>query len=346
LLELFAAMGTTASFQALQRSIDFAGADPLTMTFTVLGRWPTHEEAAAFRSPYPAWQHMHALLRSDEFRALLPRRTCEAFPERKRILFVRMPRSAGAHVIATLDGKHPMLPLDLAHGRYRDPTLLAQTLGHVFARMNNSNALAMVQDSMAAFVDEPQNQLTGPDPLAWHAGPPPCRSGDVLFAIIRDPAERAMSQVNATLRALRGGQDVAPALIARLGDRLEQDRAAMSPAKWRDIGRVLLAARLARNPVCHALGDGTAEGALRACARAPVTLVPPSGYRIWGRSTLDTIPPDPAPPEPALLRAEDLTQPDRDHIAAATQEDRLVFDRLMARLKLTELPAAPGRELS
>jgi hypothetical protein len=346
LFELFIAMGNTASFQGLHRSIDFKGADPLTITFAALGRWPTPAEAAAFTEPYKAALHLMTLLRSAEFRAGLPRRICEAFPERKRLLFLSIPRSASAQVIATLDSKHPLIPLDLTHRRYNDTNLLAETLGQVLSRMNSSNALAMVQPHLRAFANEPDATLTGPDPLAWFGGQPPSRPGDLIFAIFRDPAARALGQINAQIAAYRAGEANVPDGIHEAASVPRQNPNALRVPDWRGIGRALIASgALLNNPVCTALADGTEEGARAACRRVPVQLVPPQNYNIWARTAFDTIPSDPTPPAEPILRPEDLTPAEREMIDAATAEDRALHARLTARIAATGIPSVSGYEL-
>jgi hypothetical protein len=347
-LEIFAAMGETASFHGLRRAIDLRAADPQTMIFAVLGRWPTGDELAVLRkqSAYVAADHLLALTQCHEFRAQLPRRTCDAFPERRRLLFIRIPSSGGKRVVVTLDSKHPVLPVDLANPRFDSAGRLAKTLGHVFGQMNTSNALAIIQPTMAAFTSYPAADPAAPDPLRWYADAPACRTDDLLFALIRDPAERALAYVNATVAALRAGERPIPPAIQRQAQLPESGgRDQLTAADWQRVGRALLATTLLKNPICHALGDGTAAGARAACNRVPVHLVPPDHFAIWGRSALDTIPPDPAPTPEPVLRMDDLTQADRSAIDRVTTEDRIFHDLVVQRVKESGVPAALGRDI-
>jgi hypothetical protein len=346
LFELFITMGPSASFQGLHRSIDFKTLDPQTMVFTVLGRWPTKEEAALFEDPYKPWPHMQALLRSHEFRYRIARRTAEAFPERRRLLFVRIPSSAGRRVLATINSKHPILPNDLNDRRYNEPAVMAKCLGTMFGRMNISNAVAMIGPAMAPFFEEPENTPADQDPLAWHVPSVPCRTGDLLFAMIRDPVDRALAFVNQAVADFQGGRAPLPEPVhAAYAHLSEQDRATLPVEDRQAIARALLQAALLRNPICQALGDGTAKDTVQSCRCAPVHLVPPSAFSIWGRTALDVIPPDPPPPPETILRQEDLTQADRDAIAAATAEDRVFYTLFKERHASLGLPAILGREL-
>jgi hypothetical protein len=342
LMELFGAMGVAATFQGLIRGLDIKGATAHQITYIVLGRWPTSAEIATFADPYETKPHLFGLLRSDEFRANFVHRMCEAFPERHRLLFVQIPRSAGQTVIATMDGRHPLLPNGFTDSRFRNPAALAETLGRVFSRLAASNALAIAQPQLSAFLDVPDTKALGPDPLAWRISAAPCRLTDLLFAIMRDPESRALGQVNALLAACHAGEAGIPATIkARL------DPAARRPrlADWRQFGSDILAETILRNPICHALGDGTADGAMQACARSPLHLVAIEQFKAWARSALDATPPDPAAPTEPCIRKDSLTRTERDIIDGATSQDRMFYARFAARLKATELPAVLAREI-
>jgi hypothetical protein len=342
LMELFGAMGVAATFQGVGRSLEMKGADPHQIAFIALGRWPSTAEIAAFDDPYQPKPHLFSLLRSDEFRAHFIHRICEAFPERQRLLFVQIPRSAGQNVLDAIDTKHPLLPSDFSATRFRDPVTLATTLGHIFSRLASSNALALAQPHLSTFIDIPETRTIGPDPLIWRAFTPPCRVNDLLFAIMRDPAARALGQINALLGAYAADErPVPPALKARMDLAGRPPR----PADWRLLGRAILTETLLRNPICHALGDGTADGAMQACARSPIRLVALEHYKAWGRAALDSMPADPVPPAGNILRAEDLSSADRAAIDAATSQDRIFYARFMERLKAAQLPAIPGRQL-
>ena len=342
LLELFGAMGVAATFQGMSRGLQLKDVDPHQTVFATLGRWPTNAEIADFPEPYEARPHLTALIRSREFRSHIVRLAMDGFPERHRILFVQIPRSAGENVLTAIDGRHPLLPTDLATPRYNNPATLVEALGHVFSRLAASNALALAQPAMAIFVDQAPHSAKGPDPIAWRTSAPPCRSGDLLFAIMRDPLSRALSQINALMAAIHAGDLPLPAtLAATLGADAKRPRL----SDWRQPARDILADTLLPNPICHALGDGTVDGALQACARSPIRLVAIEQYRAWARSALDSTPPDHKSLAEICLRPEDLTPRDRDIIAAATRHDQIIYDRFTKRIKATGLPAIPGREL-
>jgi len=344
--ELFAAMGANATMDGLLRGVDLKGADPRLIFYMILERWPTTEELASLETPYRAPKHIRALLRTPEFRTPICRRLFEVFQERQRLLYVRIPRCAYRHVMAMLERKHPVVPLDFGTPNFRDVELVVRTLGELLGLFGNSRTLVVAQPHIAAFMAPPAHQAAGEDPLHWELAQPPCRSTDRLFAIIRPPEDILLSQVNALLTALRQPPaDQEPPDIAaerkRLGPLPKPDQL----TEWAQLGRRILRRLESTNPICTALGDGTAANALDTCLRSPVELVGLHGYSEWARRAFDNAPPDPINVSTVFLRREDLAPEEAAHLAALTSEDQIFYARFAQRCAVVELPHVKGFEL-
>ena len=274
-------------------------------------------------------------------------RFCRAgFQERQRLLYVRIPRCASQHVRAMTDGKHPVVPLDLGAPAFRDVDLLVRTLGALLGLFGNSRTLVVAQTHIAAFLAPPARRVVGEDRLHWELAQPPCRSTDRLFAIIRPPEDILLSQVNALLTALRLSPSAdEPTHIAAA----RRDHAPLPQhdhlAAWKQLGRLLLVRLEIGNPICKALGDGTAETALATCIRTPIELVGLHGYSDWARRAFDAAPPDPIGVSTAVLRHEDLAPPEAAHLADLTSEDRVLYARFAKRCAVEELPYVRGFDL-
>jgi hypothetical protein len=344
--ELFAAMGANATIEGLFRGVDLIGADPRLVFFMLLERWPTTEEISALVTPYRAPSHIRALLRSAEFRTPICRRLCDAFQERQRLLYIRIPRCGGQHVMAMMEGKHPVVPLDFGTPKFKDIDLLMRTLGSLLGLFGNSRTLVVMQPHIAAFLAPPLHQAVRDDPLHWELAQPPCRATDRLFAIIRPPEDILLSQVNALLTALRlppSADEPAHITVARNQNApLPQ---ADQPAAWKQLGQRLLASIETRNPICAALGDGTAESTLATCLRSPIELVGLDGYSGWARRAFDAAPPDPVGASVAILQREDLTPREADRLADLTSEDRIFYARFAKRCAVEDLPYVKGFDL-
>jgi hypothetical protein len=344
--ELFAAMGATATIEGFFRGIDLFGADPRTAFFMILERWPTTEELAALETPYRAPAHITSLLRSKEFRVPICRRLLEAFPERQRLLYVRIPRCAGQHVMGMMEGKHPVIPLDFGAPQFRDLDLVVQTLGTILGLFGTSRSLVVVQPHVDAFLAPPARKVIGGDPLHWELAQPPCRSTDLLFAIIRPPEEILLSQVNALLTALRlPPADNEPAEVAAARSHHDPLPKFDQPAEWTRLGQRILARSETANPICTALGDGTSDSALATCARSPIELVGLDGYPGWARRAFDAAPPDPVGVSTVFLQRQDLTPAERTRLADLTSEDRILYERFAKRCSVEGVSNIRGANL-
>lgn len=326
--DLFAAMGATASIGGLARGLDFREVDARLATFALLGRWPTAAEMAALPDPYVPGQHVRLLLRSVEFRRGLAARMLAAFPEKRRLLFVRLPRCAGQSTLERLAQLHPMPPAGLAR---HDVATFMPRVGACAARFDSSATLAASAPGMKAFL-APGGEAD--DTLQWRGTEPACRPGDLMFAILRPPREAALSQVNAALAALQAG-DARPAQrFGKLPTREDE-------AAWRALGRDMLSEVVSRNPVCHALGDGTAAGALAACRCVPIQLVGLARYDEWARVAIGPATVAKRIASDPIMRREDLAE----DLAGFVAEDEAFYERFATVMDANPLPYVLGSAL-
>jgi hypothetical protein len=345
LFELFAAMGRTSSFEGLRRSIEINNAEPRTLTQVVLNRWPTNEELAEHVLEYNGWRHLSRMLLSEEFRANLIWRILDAYPEKRRMLLVRIPRCAGKHAMACLESFCPLLPTDIGTKRYASADSLSTFLGVQLMRFNVSRSVSIAHENIHAFIDAPKVTPESTDPLNLSHVGVPFRAADTLFAILRPPMSLAVSVANGLITRLRrpSAED----------DRTTTEwRVVLSPlpkpddlAAWRKIALEALPTLLPTNPICHALGDGTAAGALAACARAPITLIDISGYHLWARSAYEATPLTRINVSEPILREEDLGADEHALIAARLDQDLSFYARFSEKYRAKGLPSITGPDL-
>ena len=271
LLELLVALGDTASMQSLTLSADFREAEPRSLTYLALGRWPTSEELAAQSVPYQFSPHLRALLVGQEFRDSLFRRVCDAYQERQRLFYVRIPRCAGTHFLATTAPMHPLFDFKLAQWRrgrrpgfHRRPGHLSRPFQH--HQNHHGRHSVTAQRHRCAGSAAPCRR----PPSAGRSTRPPCRAGDRLFAILREPRSLLLSLVNAQ--------------AARLTEGPSKDTATY----LKHHARRLLRELTDRNPLCTALGNGTAEATLALCRLTDIELADLGRYPAWIRYSWDT----------------------------------------------------------
>jgi hypothetical protein len=340
LFDMFAVMGVTASTEGLLRGIEMKLAEPRAATFTVLARWPTSEEVAEFATPYRAQPHLRRMIKSLEFRQNLAARILMVFPERRRLLFVRLPRCAGETVMQALEAHHPVLPLDTADDRFRDSDELARTLGRILGRFDITSTIAVALPALAAFT----TPGTGDGLLRWHSAEPVARPTDTVFCVLRPPRDLALSEVNALLTELRAAPQAAM-LPASLREKIGPLPSGNDIAGWRGVGRKLLGEVISVNPVCRALGDGTAARALENCARLPIQLVGLARYGEWARVALGPMEEQGRIAAEPILRRDDLTPRDRELLDGCIAEDDIFYRRFEAKLTANVLPAILGPAL-
>ncbi len=328
LLELFVTLGAQASMPALFQSCDLRQADPRQLTYVALGRWPTLEELAAIASPYEAKKHLRDLLLGEEFRRCLLWRICDAYPERQRLFYVRIPRCAGGHFLHMAGSMHPLFPPGLGRWTRQDRGDFVTALGTYLGRFDTTKTIHVASPSLAPFVQAAP--AASADPILPWGAQPPRRTGDRMFVIVREPAGLILSQVNATLAGLAAGG---------AGQAADEWRGRLGPlprsgdtAGWKAAGRRVLAKLAVRNPICHALGDGTARAALQACRLSDLEIVDLSRYAEWVTYTWNVEPEPAMNAAPPLLTRRDLDAADSDRLTGLVAEDLAFYEPLAARL--------------
>jgi hypothetical protein len=351
LLELFMALGQQATMQSLLLSCDLREAEPRVITFVTLSRWPTADELGQQPTPYTPRIHLRSLLGSQEFRASLIRRICDAFPERPRLLYVRIPRCAGEHFLHMADTLHAIFPPDLGRFHPRDEARFIPALGAYLGRFNITKTIMLAQPSLAPFVQAPLATAGLPgaaaEGLQWTLNPPPRRPGDRVFTIVREPQSLILSQVNAVLTRLQGPPADDDPATAALRNRHRPLPALTNAAAWTALGQTILLSLAARNPICTALGDGTASGALQACRLSDVELADLSRYMDWVKFKWNLEPEPAINTSRSILPAADLTPAAQAHLAGLVDEDVKFHSRVMAELAKRDHfnPFVRGRDL-
>jgi len=330
LLEVFSSLGEQTSLASLFDSTDLSAAEPRAVTFTILGRWPTPAELQAIDTPYNPRGHLRRLLLGREFRSSLLHHICRSFPERQRLLHVAMPRSATCHLRETLRPLHPIVPADLALWDKPDELAFLPALGRLLGRFGTTRTLFISQDSITPFIQP--SPTAKPDParaacgLAFLPSPPLYRPGDRLLTILREPASGLVSQINALLTALQASPEGDDPTTTTWRARLPPLPHPTSHAAWRQLGLTLLAENaFPANPICHALGDGTAEGALANSRLADIEITNLAHYPNFLKYTFNLPHEPPTNASLPILTPADIPS----HILAdRLSEDLIFYNRL------------------
>ncbi len=347
LFELFVALGAQATATSLMEVCDLRQADPRHITYIALSRWPTEDELAEQPTPYAPRAHLRSLLLDREFRDSLVRRICDAYPERQRLLYVRIPRCAGEHFTAMANDMHAIIPRGLPIWRPGDQIRFFPALGNYLGRFNATRTIQIAQPRLYPFIQTSSPRDGFDTALPWYMNPPPKRPGDRLFTIVREPTTLLLSQVNAILAGLQLPQAQDTQLITPWRIRFAELPPNDDTAGWQAVGRQVIMRMTDANPICTALGEGTAVTALAAARLADLEIADLSLYADWVKYTWDVEPEPPANTAPKILTEQDLDAPSAAQLRTLLAEDLVFYGHVKTQLaQLGELKTAVrGRDL-
>jgi hypothetical protein len=314
---------------------DWADVSPQQVYYAVLGRLPEGREVAVPAPGFYARELFHIALHSEEFQQQIVRLTLEAFRDKRRLIFIHIPKCAGVDLTLRLAERYAHLHEGLTERTWTDRSGLFQFL-HAFAKAaNNSDAVFF------------GGHVTLPGVLERGL----LRFGDEVFTIVRDPTLRALSSVNYVIEILRNRHD--PMRPDRLDwlERLGYPRTAewIARESLPDVARRILRdpALLVPNTLCSLLGDGDAESALDALACSNIEITEVVRYDAWARARWGFQASPRLNPSTPILRPDDLTAQDREALQSLTSEDqtlyRLIRDEMDAKGALSVRGVAVAR---
>jgi hypothetical protein len=318
LRELFRLFATDEGSQGLANlisRIDFRAVNPRQIYYCVHGRPPERLRAAIVQPGYSAEKHFTAAVTSGEFQSRAIAHFLNAFPEKKRLLFVHVPKCAGSDLSRHLAAKFLTLPQRLTSDEWVGKDELFEALRHL---------VQAVEDAPALFVH-------GHIELDKHLRAVPGRLGDRIFTIIRDPAEIAISQANYAVTLLvrdpEGTRPDSRRNLELLGlDRLPVDA---SPELLSTLAlRAFLDRRITRpNLICQYLASG-ARGhreAIRNIVLHDIEVTDTEHYNAWLRQEWGIESDTRENASMKFLSREDIAKYG-DQLGELTAEDQNVFD--------------------
>ena len=343
LFDALAELGPDASFTSLIRSISLGQAEPHGVIAAFLGRWPTLEELRALPTPYDPRAHFADIIHGHEFRRHLCQRILTTYPDKRRLLFVQVPHCDGAHFLHIVSTSHPVFPGHLTAERL--PRDYFGALCLFLNKLPYARTVMVTLPTLAPFwtpslaptaatdpltFAQPPVDPAGHVPLSWTLRRPAYRPSDRLFAIVRNPEDIILAEVNRIAAALAGPADLDDPLTRRWRARFDAMLAACDPADLRPLAQRILAVLPDRDPLCHALGDGTCTGALDACTRTGIEIVDVANIDAWLGKTWNKKAELSADPPRVILKREDLAHRDLQRLSDLTEHDRPLYARILA----------------
>ena len=272
--DLFSLYDRSQGLYNLLRQVDFSGRSAKQLAYAALGALaPAAEKAPANWQPEAARDTLNDLLLSRDFQQNILQLFLDAFPEKRRLLFVHIPKCAGSDLSHHLVGRYPSIAEQLRALQWTDKRLLFEALSDTVRRLHFSDTI---------FVRGHVN-------LADYLDQGLARRCDRLFTILRDPVDIAISQVNYILTRLRSDAaagelqtDTRQWLPLLELDRMPDD---LSDEFLCRLGERALRKReiVMSNPLCHWLGGGDATTVLARLAEHEVEVTNTQHYAQWRR---------------------------------------------------------------
>ena len=308
--------------------IDFEGVTRRQVYFTVLGRAP---ERAAMALDGPNFRARNAAahaLQGDEFQAKLREIVLAAFPDKRRLVFVHVPKCAGSDLLATLRRRYPYV-----HNHVSIPEITSKPA--MFEWLRQFALGVNLCDRVA---------VSGHVPLRWYTERALIRFEDEVFTSVRHPRDMLYSYVSFILTRFvefpDGQRTDIKGWLAEIGvGALEP---VLSPSYLAELGSKLLRTRGA-NLICSFLGKGTAASAFEAMVMTDIEITDVARYSAWRRQKFGFEPQRRVNPSQPLFTPEIATAADRAVIEEMIEEDVLVYERIQTELARQEGLSVRGR---
>jgi hypothetical protein len=260
--------------QLLSR-LAFAGQRPEQIHYSVFGTLPRSVENALRWGRYYPRDHLNELLLSDDFQIALIPLLLRAFPEKRRLIFVHIPKCAGTDLTFHFRARHASLDRSLTDPSWTTKPAMLRRIARVVTHVHATDSI---------FVHGHIN-------LADHIAANVIRPTDHVFTVIRDPLAAAISQINYILT--RFDEDIIAGQLRP--DTREWARAmdlGASPERMSGefVKRVTRAALRAEtltvpNSFCQWLGGGGAQRVVERLATYDVEVTDVERYNDWLRAT-------------------------------------------------------------
>jgi hypothetical protein len=332
-LEQVASYDDSAGEDAFLGRYDFTDVTPHRIYSSLLARLPESALAAAMPDDYSPREHVRQVLRSAEFQHHLIERVLGAFPEKRRLLFVHVPKCAGSDLASHLMRAHPYM------GQMDQESIFVPA----------EKLLWRLQLLMSALAGRDTIAVLGHIGLSWLLSRQLVRHDDAVFSIVREPLEMAISKVNFVMTLLLSQQADPPpylqAWMRQLG--LERVPDALSEADARRYAIQLLQDPMVVPPdnLCRFLGRGDAESALDLCASSNIELTTVTRYPQWLQQRWGIASTTRLNESRKFVTRADLSASELDYLHGITQQDRLFYQRVESRLASSGRISVLGTQL-
>jgi hypothetical protein len=333
LIEIMQLFDNRRKLEAIVGRLDFTGVNQRQIYRAVLDRLPSPEEVALEATDGSIEELFQLALTSDEFQKRIISLALSAFPEKRRMIFVHVPKCAGTDLIESLSPYYPHLYYLLSLEQFTTKELLFSSLKEISLRLR-----------LADFVF-----VSGHVPLGWYLDNDLIRHGDRIFTTIREPMQIAISNANFVATRLimfrhESRPDTAGWLQALGLQSIPEEPTVEYSVELAK--KILYTPSLTtKNVMCNFLGRGTFDNTISQLRIADIEITDTTRYGRWRKRTWGLEDTTRANESSKNLTNENLSDVDKDYIRSITVEDQRLYDLLMSRLNRSASLSIRGSQL-
>ena len=318
--ELFRFYRPEVGIEGLLRDAGVGSMSARQIYHAVHDRPPDSLEAAMSSNEYSSLDIFISALSSVEFQEKLAAHFIRAFPEKRRLFFVHIPKTAGVDLASHLISRFPSIATTLLDRELTPaPAQVFLALKHIVLEIAHSDTIF----------------ITGHTPLGVYQGwaGNGIRYRDAVFTVVREPLEQVISQINYTLSRIFSDESPVPPDTAGWRREFAVDAAAGRPSSD-EIPR--LSRRILHhqgvvipNAICGFLGGGSFGESLAQTVAHDVEVVSLNQLDAWAEQKWAVSNRSRRNSSEKFLAMADLSPDDRDYAASIVLDDRKYYDRVM-----------------
>jgi len=263
--EMLSEINSEGSLETQLSALDWTGVTTHQVYGAFLDRLPESWSVVRHFSKVDPLRHALACLKSAEFQGRVIELILHAYPEKRRLIHVHVPKTAGVDLREQLVRKYPHI----------HDSQTAQDFGTAPLHRHLSDFSRQVQRSDTIFV-------TGHIPLKWYITCRLCRHGDKIFSVLRHPRDSLLSLLNYYLQRIRECPSCTESNTRSYAKFLgvTEFPKVMSADEQRQLAKQMLYKEEMMKPnfLTHMLGEGTRDSALELIVRSNIELIPLKEY--------------------------------------------------------------------
>lgn len=331
--ELFKFYREELGVQALLTDIDLDGITASDVYKACHGRPPEDEAAASGHLRHSIPDLFERAIRSREFQTSLVARFVAAYPEKKCLSFVHVPKSAGSDLSTHMITRHPSLRTTIIDPGLTERKLFYRSLKELVLECSVSDCV----------------YIHGHNELKTYVEWGVARPQDHVFTIIREPIALVVSQVNYVLTRMRADGSPLPHDTAgwRKVFNVTDTAILESPQEVRYLAHRILREQgvVPPNNTCHFLGEGDMQSALEAMARYNVEITDLRRYESWLQTRWQVRHQTRMNASKSFMKLDDFDADDLDYMRSITNEDQRLYEHISRRLDATGKLSLRGEEV-